>query len=110
MDPILEEKQNETPQQKPLSQGSISRGINAINNLQQMGSNLPNPFGKISQRVVVQTALRSFAAFLLGPGLPVMIALVFVFIFTLIIVIAFGGVPSSFTPTTMPTIAPPAAP
>lgn len=87
----------ETPTQQPPSSsrssgGGISRGINNINSFARRG--FSNPLGKVGQRVIGQTALRGFAAFLAGPGLPIVIAVVLVFIFTFIIV-GFGGAPSS---------------
>lgn len=90
MNPTLEEKQNDQAQGKQ-SGGGVNRGINTINNL--MG--FKNPFGKIGSRVIVQTALRGFAAFLAGPGFPIAVALGFVLLFTIIIVMGFGGAPPS---------------
>jgi len=115
MDPTLEEKQNELAQQKRSTEGTISQGINTINNLARAGRGFTNPLGTVGSRVVAQTALRGFAAFLAGPGLPIVIVVVFVLVFTFIIV-GFGAAPSSelngqatnITPTEtiMPTIAP----
>jgi hypothetical protein len=110
MDPTLEEKQNELPQQKRSTEGTISQGINTINNLARARRGFSNPFGKVGSRVVAQTALRGFAAFLAGPGLPIAIAIISVFIFTFIIV-GFGGAPVSQTnqsanPTPAETVTP----
>ncbi len=99
MDPTLEEKQKELPQQKRSTEGTISQGINTINNLARARLGFTNPLGKIGSRVVAQTALRGFAAFLAGPGLPIVIALGFVLLFTIIIIMGFGGVPPSETNT-----------
>lgn len=97
MDPTLEEKQNELPQQKRSTEGTISQGINTINNLARARRGFTNPLGKVGQGVVQQAALRGFAAFLAGSGLPVAIALGLVLLFTVIIVMGFGGAPSSET-------------
>ena len=112
MDPTLEEKQSDQPQQKRSAEGSISQGINTINKL--AGGGFKNPLGGIGSRVVAQTALRGFAAFLAGPGLPIAIAIISVFIFTFIIV-EFGGAPGSQTnqsanPTPAETVTPTPAP
>lgn len=96
MDPTLEEKQNEQVQREQ-SGGGIGRGINAINKLARQG--LKNPLGKIGSRVVAQTALRGFAAFLAGPGLPISLALGAILLFTIIIVMGFGGALPSETNT-----------
>lgn len=90
MDPTLEEKQSDQAQKKQ-SGGGISRGINSINNL----GRFKNPFGKIGSRVIAQTALRGFAAFLAGTGFPIAVALGLVLLFTIIIVMGFGGAPPS---------------
>lgn len=111
MDPTLEEKQNELPQQKRSAEGTISQGINTINNLARARRDFTNPLGKIGQRAVAQTALRGFAAFLAGPGLPIAVALGLVLLFTVIIIMGFGGAPPPQTnqfanPTITPTPAP----
>lgn len=97
MGPMPEEKQNDQTQERQR-QGIISHGIGS----------------KIASRVVVQTALRGFAAFVAGPGLPIAIAIVSVFVFTLIIVLGFGGAPLSEmnvqAPPTAPTLAPTLSP
>lgn len=90
MNPALEEKQNDQAQGKQTG-GGISRGINSINNL----GRLKNPFGKIGSRAVAQIALRGFAAFLAGSGFPIMVALGLVLLFTIIIIMGFGGAPPS---------------
>lgn len=90
MNPTLEEKQNDQAQEKQPG-GGISRGINSINNL----GRLKNPFGKIGSRVIAQTALRGFTAFLAGQGFPIMVALGLVLLFTIIIIMGFGGAPPS---------------
>lgn len=105
MDPTLEEKQNDQPQEKQR-QGIISRGINSFNNLRGANRLLSNPLGRIGTRVVLQAGLRGFAAFLAGPGLPIAIAIASVFIFTLIIVLGFGGAPSSETNVQAPQASP----
>lgn len=104
MDPTLEEKQNDQTQKEQLG-GGINRGINTINKLARGG--LKNPLGKVGQRIVVQTVLRGFAAFLAGPGLPIVIAIASVLVFTFIIV-GFGGAPPSEinNQSTNPTITP----
>ena len=114
MDPTREEKQNEPPQQKSGAEGRISQGINAINKL--AGGGFKNPLGGIGSKVVAQTALRGFVAFLAGPGFPIAITLGLVLFFVLIIIMGFGGAPSSepngqtanITPTETPTPTPPA--
>lgn len=57
-----------------------------------------NPFGKVNsgimRRAVSQTALRGLAAFLAGPGLPIVAAIISISILTFIIV-GFGGAPGS---------------
>lgn len=106
MDPTLEEKQNDQSQNKQSGQGIISRGINSINNLKGANKLFSNPLRKIGSRVVAQTALRGFAAFLAGPGLPIAVALGLVLLFTIIIVMGFGGAPSS-EPNSQTTNVPP---
>lgn len=70
------------------SGGRINRGINSINKLMRGG--IKNPFGKlVGPRA---TLLRGFAAFLAGPGFPIVVALVSVFVLTFIIIM-FGGAP-----------------
>lgn len=90
MNPALEEKQNDQAQEKQAG-GGISRGINSINNL----GRLKNPFGKIGSRAIAQTALRGFTAFLAGQGFPIVVALGLVLLFTMIIIMGFGGAPIS---------------
>lgn len=91
MDPAPQEKQKDQVQEKH-SEGGIGQGINVINNL--MGGGIKNPFGKIGSKVASQTALRGFAAFLASPaGLPILIAIALVVVFT-VIVMGFGGVPA----------------
>lgn len=111
MDPTLEEKQSDQPQQKQSKEGTINQGINAINNLVRARRGFTNPLGEIGSRVVVQTALRGFAAFLAGPGLPIALALGAILFFTIIIVVGLGGVPSSESniqaPADVPTLTPP---
>lgn len=97
MDPTLEEKQDEPSQQKRSTEGTISRGINTINNFARRG--LTSPFGKVGSRIALQTGLRGLTAFLgstSGVWVPIAIAIVSVFIFTFIIV-GFGGAPVSQT-------------
>ena len=110
--PAPTESQGQQPSQPSRpSAGGINRGINTINNFARMG--FRNPFGKIGQRVVGQTALRGLTAFFSsfsGVWVPIAITLVLVFVFTLIIV-GFGGAPPLETsvqtpPTAMPTQAP----
>jgi hypothetical protein len=91
MNSTPEEKQNDQTQKKTIG-GGINQGIKVINNL--VGGGFKNPFGKISSRVVTQTALRGFFTFLVGPVFPIVIALIAIFVFTLIIV-GLGGAPSS---------------
>jgi CBS domain containing-hemolysin-like protein len=110
MDPTLGEKQNDQAQEKQSEQGIISRGINSINNLRGANRLLSKPISRIGSRVVLQTGLRGLAAFLAGPGLPIAVAIISVFVFTLIIV-GFGGAPPSETsiqapPSVSPTQAP----
>ena len=93
MDPTLEEKQSGQPQQKQSRQGFSSRATNLINNIGGAKRLLSSPINKIGQRVVSQTILRGFAAFLAGPGLPVVVALGLVLLFTVIILMGFGGAP-----------------
>lgn len=104
MDPTSEEKQNNQNQEKQ-SGGGLNHGINTINNL----VGLKNPFGKIGSRVATQTVLKGFSAFLASPvGLPILITIAAVFIFT-IIIMGFGGVPFSEPAQTQiptPTLAP----
>lgn len=103
MDPALEEKQEKQ------KQGFISRGINSLNNLRGANRLPSNPLGKIGSRVAVQTALRGFAALLAGPGLPVAITLGAILLFTMIIVVGFGGAPGA--PSSQTSVqAPPAEP
>lgn len=112
MGTTLEEKQTDQPQQKQSKEGTISQGINTINDLARARRGFTNPLGKVGSGIIAQTALRGFAAFLAGPGLPIAIAIISVFIFTFIIV-AFGGAPLSETnnQSAKPTITPtPAAP
>lgn len=113
MDPTLEEKQNDQTQNKQSGQGIISRGINSFNSLRGANRLLSNPLGKIGSRVVAQAAVRGFAAFLAGPGFPIAITIIAVFVFTFIIV-GFGGAPPSETnvqaPQTVPTLTPTPAP
>ena len=113
MDPTTEEKQNDQAQEK-RSGGGIGQGINAINKL--VRGELKNPLGKIGSRVALQTALRGLSAFLASPaGLPILIAMMLVVVFTIIIV-GFGGTPPlesnnqavNAPPTEPPT--PPAVP
>lgn len=104
MYPALEEKQDDQIQEKQKKQGIISRGINSVNNLRGANRLFSNPLGRIGSRVVAQTALRGFTAFLTGPGLPVVIAIIVVFFFTFIIV-GFGGAPPA-SETVTPTPAP----
>lgn len=109
---------SQTPPSGRPAGGGINRGINTINNFAKRG--LTNPFGKIGQRAAVQTALRGFSAFLASQvGLPILITLAFIVIFTIIIV-GFGGVPPTSetsvqapTPSAVTTLTPtptPAAP
>ena len=105
MSPTLEEKQNDQTQEEQKRQGIISRGINSVNNLRGANRLFSNPFGRIGSRVVAQTALRGFAAFLTGPGLPIVIAIALVFVFTFIIV-GFGGAPPSETSVQAPPAVP----
>ncbi|MBI2613948.1 MAG: hypothetical protein HYW62_04190 [Candidatus Levybacteria bacterium] len=117
MYPTQEEKQNYQDQKQESRQGIISRGINSVNNLRNANRLFSNPIGRIGSKVAVQTALRGFAVFLIGPGLPILIAIVLVSVLTFIIV-GFGGAPALETgvqtlpnhlPTQKPT-SPPAAP
>lgn len=103
MDPTLEERQANQTQEKKSGQGIIGRGI-----------------GRIGTRVVTQTALRGFSALLASQvGLPILIAIASIVVFTIVIV-GFGGAPgdpssqtsvqapsAETTPTPTPT---PAAP
>lgn len=101
MDPTLGEKQNDQAQER---RGIISRGINSFNSLRGANRLFSNPFGKIGSRVATQTALRDFAALLAGPGLPVAIALGLVLLFTVIIIMGFGGAPPFETSIQTPTV------
>lgn len=94
------------------SGGGINRGINTINNLARASRGFPNPLGKVGSRVVAQTALRGFAAFLAGPGFPIAITLGLVLFFVLIIIMGFGAAPPSETnnQSPNPTITPAPAP
>jgi hypothetical protein len=49
-------EQNNQSQEKQ-SEGRISQGINAVNNL--VGGGIKNPFGKIGSRVAVQAATKA---------------------------------------------------
>lgn len=105
------ENQNDQSQEKK-SGGGIGQGINTVNKLARGG--IKNPFGKIGQRVVVQAGSR-ILAFLLGSGLPIVVVGI-ILLLTLIIVVGFGGAPSSGpndqitnpipTETITPTVAP----
>lgn len=100
MDPTLGEQQEDSSSQKQQQrQGILSRGINTLNNLRGANRLLSNPLGKIGSRVAAQTALRGLTAFLgstSGVWIPIAIAILSVFVFTLIIV-GFGGAPPSAT-------------
>lgn len=69
---------------------------------------LPSPIRGIGSRVITQTALRGFSALLASQvGLPILIAIVLILVFTFIIV-GFGAAPLSGTTTQSigPTIVP----
>jgi hypothetical protein len=84
MDPILDERQNDQPQEKQSRQGT--------NRL------LSSPIRGISSRVITQAALRGFSALLASQvGLPILIAVVLILVFTFIIVGFGGGIPPSET-------------
>ncbi len=107
MDPTLNKEQES--QRKKSDQGLLSKGINSINLAR-------NPFGKIRVLGVVTQAARSgFAVLLTSPtGLPILIALATIVIFTAFIV-GFGGIPSLETNSQSvinpnPTPLPPAEP
>lgn len=102
MEPTLEEQQEDSSQKQQQRQGILSRGINTLNNLRGANRLFSNPVGRIGSRIAIQTAARGFAAFLAGPGLPIAIAIIAVFIFTFIIVGFGGGVPSSEPATPTP--------
>lgn len=101
MDPLLEEKQNNQPQQKrPTGESAI----NTINNLAGARNLLKNPLGKIGSRVVLQAGTRTLSAFLASPAGLVLIVIAVILIFTIVIIVGFGGAPAS--ETIIPTIEP----
>lgn len=106
MDPTQEERNNQS--QEKQKQGILGRGINSINNLRGANKLLSNPLGKIGSRVATQTALRGFSALLASQvGLPILIAIVSIVVFT--IIIGFGGAPGA--PSSQTSVqAPPAEP
>lgn len=115
MDPTLEEKQNNQPQQKRSTEGTISQGINAINNLARARRGLQNPLGKVGTRIAAQIATKGrLLAFLTSPAGLVLVVTIVVLVFTFILIIGFGGAPSSETisptneiaPTETPTLSP----
>ena len=88
MDPNTNENDNQSEQKRP--QGGLSQGINQVNNLIGGGIKLP----KLGTKAATQAATKGLAAFLAGPGLPIAIAILAVFLLTFIIV-GFGGVPGA---------------
>lgn len=101
MDPLLEEKQNNQPQQKrPTGESTI----NTINNLAGARNLFKNPLGKIGSKVVLQVGTRTLSAFLASPPGLVLIVIAVIFISTIIIIVGFGSAPAS--ETIIPTIEP----
>lgn len=94
MDPTLEEKQSDQPQQEESKRGGISQGISTINNLARRG--FPNPLKKVGTRVVAQVGRSLFTFLATSPWFWVVLVILIVVIFTFVIVMGFGGAP---TPT-----------
>lgn len=108
MDPTPEERQNDQPQQKQSKEGAVGQGISAINNFVRARRGFTNPLGKVGSRAVTQVVLRGFTAFLAGAWFPVALTLGLVLLFTVIIIMGFGGAPPSETgvqtPQALPTL------
>lgn len=99
------QEQNE-PQQGQSSGGFFSQGVNAINGLARRQGGIPNPFGKIGTKVVLQAGRSLLVTMLTN---PIFLAVLTVFVFTLILVFVFApGAPGLIPEASnqMPTITP----
>lgn len=92
MDPALEEKQNNQPQQKNSGDGAIGQGINAINKL--AGRGIKNPLGKIGSKAAVQVGRSMFTFLAANPWVWIVLGIIILAVVVFIIVFSLGGPPS----------------